>query len=53
MKNNPLNQGVLTENVLGVGTVTRKTVHARARESSESGNLVGWPSMFFAGVHTP
>jgi hypothetical protein len=32
MKNNPLNKGVLTENFIGIGTVTRKMVRARARE---------------------
>ena len=32
MNNNPLNKGVLTENFIGIGTVTRKMVRARARE---------------------
>ena len=32
MTNNPLNKGVLTENFLGIGTVTQKMVHARACE---------------------
>ncbi len=32
MNKNPLNQGVLTENSIGIGPVTRDLVHARARE---------------------
>lgn len=32
MDTNPLNQGVITENSTGIGTVTRKMVRARARE---------------------
>ena len=32
MNPNPLKQGVLTENATGIGTVTRKMVHARAVE---------------------
>ena len=32
MKTNPLKEGALTENSAGIGTVTRKMVHARAAE---------------------
>jgi hypothetical protein len=32
MKTNPLNKGVLTENFIGIGTVTRKMVRERAVE---------------------
>ncbi len=32
MDKNPLNQGVLTKNLAGIGPVTREMVHARARE---------------------
>jgi hypothetical protein len=32
MKKNPLTQGILTENSVGVGTVTHQMVSARARE---------------------
>src|ERR1700733_222717 len=32
MKVNPLKEGVLTENSVGIGTVTREMVHARATE---------------------
>jgi hypothetical protein len=32
MNKNPLNKGVLTENSIGIGTVTREMVEARARE---------------------
>jgi hypothetical protein len=32
MKKNPLNKGILTENSIGVGPVTREMVHARACE---------------------
>ena len=32
MEKNPLNKGVLTENFIGIGPVTRAMVHARARE---------------------
>jgi hypothetical protein len=32
MKNNPLKQGLLTENTAGIGTVTRKMVRIRAVE---------------------
>jgi hypothetical protein len=32
MKTNPLNQNVLTENSVGIGTVTRDMVHTRAAE---------------------
>ena len=32
MKKNPLNQGVLTENSIGIGPVTRRMVDARTRE---------------------
>jgi hypothetical protein len=32
MATNPLNKGVLTENFIGIGPVTRAMVHARARE---------------------
>jgi hypothetical protein len=32
MDGNPLNQGVLTENSMGIGPVTRKMVQARTRE---------------------
>lgn len=32
MKKNPLNKGILTENSIGVGPVTREMVQARARE---------------------
>lgn len=32
MNKNPLNKGVLTENAIGIGTVTREMVEARARE---------------------
>ena len=32
MEKNPLNKGVLTENFVGIGPVTRAMVHARARE---------------------
>ncbi|MEO6875542.1 MAG: hypothetical protein ABI222_12055 [Opitutaceae bacterium] len=34
MKKNPLNKGILTENSVGVGPVTRAMVHARAVELS-------------------
>jgi hypothetical protein len=32
MDTNPLNKGVITENSIGIGTVTRKMVRERARE---------------------
>jgi hypothetical protein len=32
MNKNPLNKGVLTENSIGIGTVTREMVEARANE---------------------
>lgn len=32
MKTNPLNKGILSENFLGIGTVTVEMVHARSRE---------------------
>jgi hypothetical protein len=32
MNKNPLNKGVLTENSIGIGPVTREMVHLRARE---------------------
>lgn len=32
MKTNPLKQGILTENAVGIGTVTREMVQARAVE---------------------
>src|SRR5438270_11730197 len=32
MNKNPLNKGVLTENAIGIGTVTQGMVEARARE---------------------
>jgi hypothetical protein len=32
MNNNPINKGVLTENAIGIGPVTREMIHARARE---------------------
>jgi hypothetical protein len=32
MNKNPLNKGILTENAIGIGTVTPKMVEARARE---------------------
>ena len=32
MDTNPLNKGVITENSIGIGTVTRKMVQERARE---------------------
>ena len=32
MKSNPLNTGVLTNNAVGIGPVTRQMVHARASE---------------------
>jgi hypothetical protein len=32
MNKNPLNKGVLTENAIGIGTVTPEMVEARARE---------------------
>jgi hypothetical protein len=32
MNKNTLNKGVLTENAIGVGTVAREIVEARARE---------------------
>jgi hypothetical protein len=32
MSKNPLSKGILTENFVGVGPVTRAMVHARARE---------------------
>lgn len=32
MDKNPLNKGVIAKNFVGVGTVTRDMVHARARE---------------------
>ncbi len=32
MKKNPLNKGILTENAIGIGTVTPQMVQARARE---------------------
>jgi hypothetical protein len=32
MNENPLNKGVLTENSIGIGTVTREMVEARANE---------------------
>lgn len=35
MKKNPLNKGVLTENAIGIGTVTPEMVEARARELAE------------------
>lgn len=34
MKKNPLNKGVLTENFIGIGTVTPAMVQTRARELS-------------------
>jgi hypothetical protein len=34
MKKNPLNQGVLTENSVGIGPVTQAMVQARAQELS-------------------
>jgi hypothetical protein len=32
MNKNPLNQGVLTENFIGIGSVTREMIHTRASE---------------------
>ncbi len=32
MEKNPLNKGVLTENSVGIGTVTHEMIDARARE---------------------
>jgi hypothetical protein len=32
MNKNPLNKGILTENAVGIGTVTPEMVEARARE---------------------
>ena len=32
MNKNPLNKGILTENAIGIGTVTAEMVEARARE---------------------
>ncbi len=32
MKKNPLNKGIITENAVGIGTVTPEMVEARARE---------------------
>ena len=32
MDKNPLNQGVLTENFIGIGSVTREMIHTRASE---------------------
>jgi hypothetical protein len=32
MKKNPLNKGILSENFIGIGTVTREMVHVRAHE---------------------
>jgi hypothetical protein len=35
MKNNPVNEGVISENFKGVGAVSRKMVHQRASELAE------------------
>jgi hypothetical protein len=37
MNKNPLNKGILTENAIGIGTVTAEMVEARARELAAIG----------------
>jgi len=41
MKENPLNKGMLTENAVGIGTVTPEMVAARARELAAIAGRVG------------
>ena len=36
MGKNPLNQGVVTENFIGIGAVSREMIEARARELEEA-----------------
>ena len=36
MKNDPMNEGVISENFSGIGPVSRKMVHQRASELAQS-----------------
>ena len=45
MNKNPLNKGILTENAIGIGTVTAEMVEARARElAAIAGRVPSQPS---------